>query len=204
MYSIYLLVDPISKTIRYVGQTKQSPSIRYNGHKHTSVYKKDKTHKGNWLRTLYSVGLEPIIKTLDKVNTREECDELEKFYIKTFLQIGHKLTNHTEGGLTTKGYSIPKTREWRDKIGKSNKGKVRTEAHKISISLGRKDSFSTKVVYNGLETVYNSFRKACEGTGLDRSTLKRKLVGNTVKYKGFYIEVIAKQNKVVKILGYVK
>ncbi len=186
-YNIYVLIDPISKTIRYVGQTTQSPHKRYIGHKCSSILRKDKSHKGKWLRSLYKQTLSPIIKQIESVNTLEECNKLEEFYIETFRKIGHKLTNHLLGGKNYPGHGVPKTREWADKIGKSNKGKHRTLEQREYISLGRKDCYETKVITpEGISYTFNSFRRACRFTGIDRSVMRRKLSKGINIYKDFY------------------
>lgn len=63
LIKIYILVDPISNQVRYVGKTCQSLSKRLNGH----FFKKSRTHTSSWIKSLKSKNKIPIIELLDEV-----------------------------------------------------------------------------------------------------------------------------------------
>jgi len=87
---IYILIDPISNDIRYVGKTIQPLSKRLSSH-----YKdKHLTYKTRWIKSLG--GLKPIIKTLEFCD-ESELNEREIYWISHFRSIC-KLTNITDGG----------------------------------------------------------------------------------------------------------
>ena len=78
MRFIYRLIDPSTQETRYIGQT-DNLKRRYNNHVSSCVNIKNKTyntHKSNWIRSLISNDLLPIIEVI------EECDGLEKSNIR--------------------------------------------------------------------------------------------------------------------------
>lgn len=91
---IYVLIDPRTYDIRYVGKTNNIID-RYKNH--TNPAKDKNTHKRNWINELRREGLKPIIQTIDKVLIDDWHDK-EKFYITKFKEEGCSLVNHTEGG----------------------------------------------------------------------------------------------------------
>ena len=95
---IYTLTDPITNQIRYVGITKNSLNKRLQGHIHDCKSKKP-THKINWIKSLLSKKLLPIIELLEEVET-SIIFEMEMYWIAQFKAWGFNLTNSTEGGET--------------------------------------------------------------------------------------------------------
>lgn len=62
---IYLLIDPASRDVRYVGQTVQALHQRLSSHIRRS--NKQQNKKALWIRDLLSKGLKPLIKTYSTV-----------------------------------------------------------------------------------------------------------------------------------------
>lgn len=109
-FYIYGLFDPITKELRYIGQTK-NPKKRYNQYlKNYYLKGSKKTGKiryvNNWVGSLIKNNLNPEIQILDKSLDFKEILELEKFYISYFRFLGCKLTNTTDGGEGTLGYKF--------------------------------------------------------------------------------------------------
>lgn len=92
--NIYILIDPDTKLIRYVGKTILKPKYRLNQHINDS--KKKKTHKDRWINKLLKNKKIPIIKIIDKVTIN--WIESEQYYINFFKFIGCDLCNHSLGG----------------------------------------------------------------------------------------------------------
>lgn len=91
---IYILIDPISNQIRYVGKSN-NPEKRYKNHKNRCRDKN--THKRNWINKLKLKGFNPEIEIIDTISIKE-WKFWEKFWIQYFRTIGCKLTNHCNGG----------------------------------------------------------------------------------------------------------
>lgn len=91
---IYILIDPETTQVRYVGKAN-NPKERYRNHKNRCRDKN--THKRNWINKLRLKGLYPEIEIIDNVNL-VEWKYWEKFWIQYFKYIGCKLTNHCIGG----------------------------------------------------------------------------------------------------------
>jgi hypothetical protein len=97
---IYGLVDPFEPGhVRYVGMATQ-PRRPYE-HAKEARKSTQQTHKLNWIRQVQAVGSEPSVLILEELP--EGCDReflgfVESCYIKSLREIGHKLTNGTDGG----------------------------------------------------------------------------------------------------------
>jgi len=93
MIYIYVLLDPRTNEIRYLGKTNDTKERLY-GH----IYEKGKLgHKYKWIQQLKKNGLKPIIEVLDIV-PKEEEEFWEKHYISLLKSWGIRLTNFTDGG----------------------------------------------------------------------------------------------------------
>ena len=153
---IYTLSDPITNEIRYVGKTIMKLSTRLNCHLQERRFPKRNIHKVNWIQSLKSRNLKPIIKSI------EICDELvwqvrEKFWIKHFRDVGVRLTNHSSGG---EGM---------------NKGYVRTtmtDLQRIKISNSLKDYYKNNK-YSRLKCIEAG--KMCKG--IRKKNSKNRYIG---------------------------
>lgn len=109
MVFIYVLKDPTTLKVKYVGKTATSIEKRYSQHKYNWKRKTGKLNKLNsWIKNLAKFNLLPIIEVIDEVE--DTCwVEAEKGYIRLFKAIGCNLKNHTNGGEGTSGYKMPKS-----------------------------------------------------------------------------------------------
>lgn len=90
---IYVLVDPRTAEIRYVGVTVKV--LAYRRSQHISTAKAgDKRHVSNWIRTLLSTGREPVILCVEVTKDRSR----ENYWIAHYRAAGLDLTNLTDGG----------------------------------------------------------------------------------------------------------
>lgn len=110
---IYTLTDPITNLVRYIGKANNL-SKRLEGH----LLDKKKTHKANWIQSLKTKGLKPIIEEIDEVSL-SGWQFWEQHYISLYKSWGFSLTNGTYGG---EGFSDP-TGEIRKKISKTLTGR---------------------------------------------------------------------------------
>lgn len=96
---IYILIDPRTDEIRYVGKTEQSLSARINAH----MQDKCKCHRVNWLNELKQEGLKPRAVVLTQIEIFDEEGERiwqneEMWWIRKLKEMGARLTNNTIGG----------------------------------------------------------------------------------------------------------
>ena len=90
---IYGLFDPRDGLLRYVGQTTVTLKMRLQGH-----YSDPKRNrKNNWIKSLRSGGLRPVIKAISE-HPIEELDDMEVATIAMVQSAGASLLNATCGG----------------------------------------------------------------------------------------------------------
>ena len=99
MIYIYELIHPISKEVRYIGQTS-NPRIRLNSHCRGN--KSRKTHTTNWIQSLLDVGLKPEMVIFD-ICDKSNSDIVEQKHIREYKEKGYNLTNHSIGGHSSLG-----------------------------------------------------------------------------------------------------
>lgn len=93
--NIYVLLDPSTCKVRYIGITTQSIKRRLFKHVEDAMYSKKSTHKINWIRKLISEGKFPLIKKLTEVNDWYSALKLEKHLIKKY-KVSRNLTNNED------------------------------------------------------------------------------------------------------------
>ncbi|ACC71065.1 GIY-YIG nuclease family protein [Paraburkholderia phymatum] len=99
---IYVLRDPRTHAVRYVGKTVQSLARRLNAHVHRSDAKK--THRDCWIAGLRMAGLIPVIECVATAGA--DWAECEQFWIAHYRAAGCDLTNQTDGGEGTPGIEV--------------------------------------------------------------------------------------------------
>jgi hypothetical protein len=92
--NIYVLIDPRTKEIRYVGKAN-NVSQRYKAHLNRA--RKHQIHKKNWIDLLKKEKLKPIIEIIDIVPINE-WQFWETYWISQFKCWGFNLINYTIGG----------------------------------------------------------------------------------------------------------
>lgn len=101
---IYTLIDPRSPAeIRYVGKTHQKPGKRLKRHLRDAKGTKNKTHCCRWLRGLLAAGVRPLLTVVEQGTVAWE--EAEIRWVSKLREEGHPLTNITNGGEGTSGWS---------------------------------------------------------------------------------------------------
>ncbi len=150
---IYVLKDPETGEVRYVGKTKTSLKQRLYNH----LGDKSTHHRSCWIKSLKNRNLKPVIESIELVSD-ETWAEREIYWIQYYKDLGAKLVNSNDGG---KGGHNPsaETRaklsvvqrnmsaETRAKIGAARLGKKHTAesiAKMSAAKTGKKRSAETK------------------------------------------------------------
>lgn len=135
---IYSLSDPRTGEIRYIGK---SVNPNYRLRKHIIRSKKEKYHRANWIRSLLSAGLKPVLDIVDEVP--EDCwQALEAAYIQFFREDeGCDLVNSTPGGeagpiCVGRKHSLEARQKMRGKV-PWNKGKKLPTDTRLKMSIAR-------------------------------------------------------------------
>ncbi len=92
---IYILMDPISEEVRYVGKSV-NPEVRVRKHISESKNSKTNNHRVNWIKNLLRHGLRPKMEVIDAIEG--DWEWLEEYWVSQFKTWGFKLVNSTNGG----------------------------------------------------------------------------------------------------------
>lgn len=95
IYKIYILRNPITEEIFYVGQTKMPLETRLSGHISETGANRDKI---NYIKTILEAGQKPIIEAIETIATTCYIDtmavnEREIYWIRYHKSLGCKLLN---------------------------------------------------------------------------------------------------------------
>lgn len=135
---IYLLLDPRTDAVRYVGVTHGRTRLA----EHVYSAKRLRTHTATWIRSLLREGLRPIQREIE-----QGCGggwvEREMHWIAEYRSCGADLTNHTNGGEGVLGW-VP-TDEQRIAMGVRTR-RVHTGAKRSTDSRERMRKAQLKVV----------------------------------------------------------
>lgn len=153
---IYVLKDPKTLEVRYVGKTVRKLCQRLGNHIYNAKKTKHNKHLSNWILKILTEGNRPIIELI------EECDfsiwqEREKFWISQYKN----LINLTIGGDGCEGFLH--NEETKIKCSLANKGRKHTDEFKQNMSKrlkGKPHSLEHKMKI----AAANKGRKASEET----------------------------------------
>lgn len=88
-YTIYKLVDPRDKTIRYVGMTT-NPELRLGQHIYT---KQGNTKKDAWIKDLRENGYKPQMETIEETTDEKEARRIEAGWCAWYFREGQPILN---------------------------------------------------------------------------------------------------------------
>lgn len=143
MIHIYILKNPDTNEVRYVGQTNDIKR-RLDRHIQNSRNIRDKRHVSNWIRSLTNKPIMEVVETCDE-STR---NEREQYWIDYYKTQGCDLCNHSNGGAGAG-------------IGNTNcLGRVLSEETKEKLRRANKQSRKTQHVSSG--KIYNTLKEACK------------------------------------------
>lgn len=132
MKSIYVLIDPLTNEVRYIGKTTMLLERRLHGH---MTHLRGNTPKVNWIKKLKQSYQMPEIQVVQSFKdiSDDELNQCEIYWIKFYRESGCDLTNSTKGGEGLHGVKL--SEEARLRMSKSHKGKKLSEQHRKNISL---------------------------------------------------------------------
>jgi len=176
---IYVLKNPESLEIRYIGRTKNPLKIRLSGHLSKAKKNKFKTHKDNWILSLKQ---KPIIELIEIVIGWEESYKREQILIKEYIEKGYKLTNLHDRG--TGGLLRDISEEQKLKISK----KV-TQLHKEGkLHCGRK-SVNVYDLEGNFINNFDSYKKASEFIGIGQKQFQSSMRRKAKRIKNYQVKV---------------
>jgi group I intron endonuclease len=136
MCKIYVLVDPDTLEIRYIGQTINSVEKRLQQHIGAAKRGK-KSYLYNWIRKLLNKNKAPKIIT---IQNNAIFNESEKYWIQQYRNLDFNLLNLTDGGEGNLGWKPPI--ETRHKMSRKLIGNKRMFNKKHSAETKKKMSLS--------------------------------------------------------------
>lgn len=115
---IYVLRDPRTNEVRYVGKTVKSLAERLSGHINHAG--RVKSPRGSWIISLAQQGLTPIIEEIEVAG--DNWADRERYWIAHYRSTTGKLTNICDGGEGVGGVKLkPEHRARLAEIGKARK-----------------------------------------------------------------------------------
>lgn len=94
--NIYVLIDPRTNEIRYVGKTVQSLFGRLASHRHTAR-NGGASHRDHWIAQVLRCGYDVRIELIQIV-VSDFWEDAERYWISYYRSVGCSLTNMTDGG----------------------------------------------------------------------------------------------------------
>lgn len=200
---IYVLKEPDTLIIRYVGMTSKTLKQRLRKHLDNALYTKHNPHLCNWILKYYKKGQLPIIEIIEKCD-KKIWQEREKYWINYY----NNLLNSTEGGEGSFGFkhskkSIEKIRNMKLGIRQSKKtrlrrsvslkGRIITKEHRIKIgnsNRGREyTKYNIKIVdnINNLEHIFNTTKEVSKYLNCGKTTIYRYLDKEKLFRKQYFI-----------------
>lgn len=181
MYYLYILRSNLDKNL-YIGITN-NPKQRLS--QHLRLSKRKKFHNANWInKTIKNGGEIKMDIILEKLTTKEAITN-EKFYIKTYRELGFKLTNISDGGLGFSHKGIPHSEEHKRNLEKAQPHKIRIPKEELY------DLYVTKKLSKkSIAKIYN-----CGITSIDRRLIEynisaRKTINYNISKKLDHNEII--------------
>lgn len=170
---IYILIDPRTNMIRYVGKADNCDN-RFRKHIYEANTKNN--HKANWIKSLLKENLTPILEIIDEVDNCE-WEFWECHYISLYKSWGFVLVNQTNGGEGgTMSPEILKIIAIKSRGNKNMKDKNHTKETKKIISKKLKEYF----IKNGFSEVIKEKQKISQ-RHRQKSILQFDLKGNLIK-----------------------
>lgn len=117
-WSVYLLSDPRTSEVRYVGCATRLKK-RYSEHISS---RRERTYKGLWIKSLLADGLRPVLAVIE-TGIGDGWQAREQFWIAHYRSQGGDLTNMTDGGAGAVG--VIRSNETRKKLAVALTGKRR-------------------------------------------------------------------------------
>lgn len=196
MYKIYILIDPFTHQVRYVGQTVRNLQVRLKHHSYGSK----NTHIINWVKSILKKSAKPIIEQIDSCEDSETCDDLERFWIAYFRFIGARLANLSKGGQSLSPEELElfnkkkklNGRRMKSDFCQSQKNKdnyqkllahwKKTQTPEVRKEIGKKISISSKGKKASEEALKNIRIAALKRKGIPRTEEVKRKIG--LKHKG--------------------
>lgn len=172
---IYILVDPSSQEVRYVGVTTD-PETRYVLH----LTQKTRTHKFYWIQSVLRTGNKPLLFVIERVEN--DWQEAERRWIAHYRSIGCRLTNLTNGGDGIPGYRFSEESKARMRARVSAQNSS-PEIKKIIGASSRRAwqdnderRIRTSLAMKG--NSYNALRKDTKHSDACKEKIRKRLIGN--------------------------
>jgi hypothetical protein len=146
---IYVLRDPSTKAIRYVGKTTDTLKKRLKGHLSDARRGREDMVLYRWLRLLMEQDLKPIIALVETVPPHMDWADREQHWIAYMRRNGFDLLNTSDGGES--GNGLPSHKNPNVKLTPEQVNEIRTRYFASGISqrsLGKQYGVSECTIWN--------------------------------------------------------
>lgn len=176
---IYVLIDPRTNEVRYVGKAND-PKQRLRKHIFDSS-RSQETHAKTWINSLLKNGLRPALEVIEKCG--DDWSVRETYWIKYYKDLGVDLTNATDGG-----EGIRPNEDARRKMSLAHIGKKPSDEQRRKMSLSGGSRLGIKHTFETKEKMKNAVRRKGKGKsryfGVSYNTRLNKWLANVSIRKG--------------------
>jgi hypothetical protein len=147
---IYLLRDPVTSEVRYVGKSI-NPEKRFTVH---VCRNSADSYRTRWLNKLKRDGLIPVLEVIERIEPGGDWQERERYWISFYLAAGCPLTNTTSGG--DGAPDIPEEIEMlrRSKVSMARRGMQFTDKHRDALREAKHRQFANEEHRNNLSRLW--------------------------------------------------
>lgn len=132
---VYVLRDPSTLQVKYVGVTCQKPRARLAVHVSAARYR-EKSPVRSWIKGLLKQNQRPLMEVIETVPQGGDWQEAERAWIARYRSDGVQLKNITEGGDGARGVVV--TPEARAALSRALKGRKHTPEARANMATASK------------------------------------------------------------------
>lgn len=182
---IYVLKDPITNEIRYIGRTKNSLKVRLRGHLSKSKHRRN--HKECWIYSLLIKNLKPNIELLTTIIGWEESYKYEQQLIRKYLDENYNLVNLQDRGDGGKQRNF--SSEQKDKISKGVK-----KAHENGLLHCGRIPVKVFDLDGNFISNFISYKECAEFIGVSRKHVESSMQRKACKLRSYQIRKLNEEN----------
>jgi len=186
-FTVYVLKDPVTDEVRYVGCTHQKLQQRLSTHVSLARAGKRDNSCYAWVRALDKRGLRPLIAEVSTHFMQHQAATAEVAAIAHY-RTTTDLLNKADGGPGAAG--VRRSKRTRKLMGDAKRGVPKTKEHRRKLAAAN----GGRPFKDNKGRVYQTLREAEEKLGINYQNIRRALIGNRPRAGGLSFRYLADVN----------